>query len=321
MSDNVEFNIKEFDMHKIGKDKIVLFIGKRHTGKSMLAKDYLYHNQDIPIGTCVSPTDEYNKTFADIMPSMFIHEEFTPELLEKFIHRQKVITKRKKNDPEYRDIDNRAFLIFDDCLYDAKSWVNDKNMRFIFMNGRHVGITFLLTMQYLLGIPPNLRAQCDFIFICKETKTAIKRKLYEYYAGMFPSFDMFNQVLKECTKDYGCLVIDNTTTSDRLEDQVFWYKADIDALKNFKLCDDVFWQAERKNELTDPVDEMHKTDYSKYGARNKTNINVHRLTIDNEIQPKELAQNYNDVIKNRYNNNVRTPSRRNNLFNPNYLYS
>ena len=280
MSGFLEFNIRQFDMSKVGDNKIIIFIGKRGTGKSKLVLDYLYHNQDIPMGTCVSPTEEFSRTFSNKIPDMFIHEEFTTELLEKFVHRQKVITKKKENDNAYRAIDHRAFLIFDDCLYDAKNWVNDKNMRFIFMNGRHVGITFLLTMQYLLGIPPNLRANVDYIFICKETKTTIKRKLYEYYAGMFPTFEMFNQVLNECTKDYGCLVIDNTTSSDKLEDQVFWYRADVAKLNHFRLCDPLFWEATPRTDIIDEGenDKMHReVDYYRHTHKNKPGVSVHRL--------------------------------------------
>lgn len=277
---SLEFNIREFDMNQIGEHPVCIFIGKRRTGKSILVLDYLYHNQDIPMGTCISPTDEFNRTFSGKIPDMFIHEEFTPELLEKFVHRQKIMSKRRESDSQYSDVDTRSFLIFDDCLYDAKNWVNDKNIRFIFMNGRHVGITFLLTMQYLLGIPPNLRSNVDYVFICKETKTNVKRKLFEYYAGMFPTFEMFNQVLNECTKDYGCMVIDNTTSSDKLDDQVFWYKSDIANLKKFKLCDDIFWKAHAKNEVYDKDDDelYKKPDYYRYTSGNKKrNFNVHRL--------------------------------------------
>ena len=52
------------------------------------------------------------------------------------------------------NIDPRAFLILDDCLYD-QSWVKDVNIRSLFMNGRHYKILFILTMQFALGIPPN----------------------------------------------------------------------------------------------------------------------------------------------------------------------
>jgi len=305
----VEFNIRQFDMSKVGKNRVICCIGKRHTGKSVLVLDYLYHNQDIPLGSCVSPTDEYNKTFSGKIPDMFIHEEYNADLLEKFVHRQKIITKRRENDPSYKNIDHRAFLIFDDCLSDAKAWINDKNIKFLFYNGRHIGITFILTMQYLLGIPPSLRSNIDFIFICKETKTTNKKKLYEYYAGLFPTYDMFSQVLDECTKDYGCLVIDNTTSSDKLEDQAFWYKADITKLKNFKLCDEMFWSAPAKNEIYDqPEDELApKPNYQRYSnSRNKSQFNIHRL--------QKQDDDYS-TSNNRSNTNFKKD------FNPQRLYS
>jgi hypothetical protein len=293
---SVTFDIREFDMSKIGDGKVIIFIGKRHTGKSMLVLDYLRYNQNIPMGTCVSPTDEYNQTFAKVIPDMFIHNEFTPELLDKFVKRQKVMAKRKNEDPAYKNVDNRAFLIFDDCLYDAKNWINDPNMRFIFMNGRHVGITFLLTMQYLLGIPPNLRANVDYIFICKETKITLKKKLFEYYAGMFPSYEMFCSVLDECTKDYGCLVIDNTTSSDKLEEQVFFYKADINNLKNFRLCDDMFWEAPTKTQLYQPDDDAleYKPNYNRYNSRrNKAQYAINRLKKSATPNNASKVVNYN----------------------------
>ena len=53
----------------------------------------------------------------------------------------------------YSDINPNAFLILDDCLYDA-SWAKDKNIKTCFMNGRHWHILFIITMQYPLGIPP-----------------------------------------------------------------------------------------------------------------------------------------------------------------------
>ena len=42
-----DFNIdlKKFDMSKIKDDKVVVFIGKRDTGKSFLIRDLLYYHQ------------------------------------------------------------------------------------------------------------------------------------------------------------------------------------------------------------------------------------------------------------------------------------
>ena len=147
----MSIKLKKFDMSSIEEHKIIVMIGKRGTGKSFLIKDLLFHKSDIPVGTVVSPTEKMNKFFSDFIPPIFIHEEYSPELVRNILKRQSDII-RKINTGEYGDeVDPRAFLIFDDCLYDDK-WAKDKNMRAIFMNGRHFKLTFLLTMQFPLNL-------------------------------------------------------------------------------------------------------------------------------------------------------------------------
>ena len=137
-----------------------------------------------------------------------------------------------------------AFLILDDCLFD-NSWVRDNNIRSLFMNGRHYKILFIITMQYALGIPPNLRTNIDYVFILRENYVSNRKRLYEHYAGMFPTFEMFCQVMDQCTENYECLVINNSAKSNRLEDQVFWYKAAPHA--EFKIGAPEFWQHHNRN--------------------------------------------------------------------------
>ena len=122
-------------------------------------------------------------------------------------------------------IDPRAFVILDDCLYDA-SWTRDKMMRLLFMNGRHWKIMLIITMQYPLGIPPNLRTNIDYVFILREPYIKNRRIIHENYAGMFPTFESFAQIMDQCTENYECLIINNNAKSNRLSDQIFWYKAE-----------------------------------------------------------------------------------------------
>jgi hypothetical protein len=56
---------------------------------------------------------------------------------------------------------------------------------------------------------------------------------------MFPTFEIFCQVMDQCTENFECLVIDNTTKSNKLEDTVFWYKAD--SRPSFRVCQDEYW--------------------------------------------------------------------------------
>ena len=45
--------LKKFDMKSIRDDKVIVFIGKRETGKSFLVKDLLYHKRDMLTGTVI----------------------------------------------------------------------------------------------------------------------------------------------------------------------------------------------------------------------------------------------------------------------------
>jgi translation elongation factor EF-1alpha len=45
-------------MKRIPQDAVVIFIGKRRTGKSTLVRDLLYYHQDMPVGTIISGTEE-----------------------------------------------------------------------------------------------------------------------------------------------------------------------------------------------------------------------------------------------------------------------
>ena len=87
--------------------------------------------------------------------------------------------------------DPRLVTILDDCLYDDR-WTKDKAIKTIFMNGRHYKILFLVTMQYPLGIPPSLRCNIDYVFILRENIMNNRKRIYDNYAGMFPTFDVFS---------------------------------------------------------------------------------------------------------------------------------
>jgi len=224
----MQLHIKKFDPSSISPDKVLIFLGKRNTGKSFLVRDILYYNRDIPIGTVISPTEGANKFYSNIVPGLFIHDEYTPELLDNVVKRQKLIQKKiNKETMMYGkcSIDPRAFLILDDCLYDG-CWKRDKNVRYLFMNGRHIKVFLLITMQYVLGVPPDLRTNVDYVFILRENNYGNRRRMYENYCSVFPSFEIFCDCMDALTEGYGCLVIDNTSKSNKLEDNVFWYCAE-----------------------------------------------------------------------------------------------
>ena len=269
--------LKKFDITNISSDKVCVFIGKRETGKSFLVKDLLYYHRNIPLGTVISGTESANCFYGNIIPSLFIHDQYTPEIVGNALKRQKIVVKKINKEKESygkSNIDPRAFLILDDCLYD-QSWIRDSNIRSLFMNGRHYKILFIITMQYALGIPPSLRTNIDYVFILRENYVSNRKRLYEHYAGMFPTFEIFCQVMDQCTEDYNCLVINNNAKSNKLEDQVFWYKAD--GHPEFKIGAQEFWQHHNSN-FNDNYDSEEETDFVAPRKRGPT-INVKKTNF------------------------------------------
>jgi len=264
----MSLKLKKFDMSMIKDDSVVVMIGKRNTGKSFLTKDLLFHHQDLPCGTIISPTEHANRFYSDIVPPIFIHDKYDPKITQEFMKRQKVLKKRIVNGEG--DIDGRAFLIMDDCLYDNK-WKSDEIIREIFLNGRHFNIFYLLLMQYAIGIPPNLRSNIDWVFILRDSNIQNRKKLFECYAGMFPSFETFCQTMDACTENFECLVIHNCSRSNKIEDQVFWYKAN--SHEDFRVCCPDAWSFSEQNyHPEDEEDELTITDLFKKKSKFKLNI-------------------------------------------------
>jgi len=229
--------LKKFKPENMADDKVCVFIGKRGTGKSTLVTDILYCKKHLKAGIVMSATEEGNHHYKQYVPDLFIYGDYEREAIERVLDRQKQLIGAGKKD-------TGAFILLDDCMYDRK-FMKDVCIRQCFMNGRHWKIFFMLTMQYCMDLTPDLRANVDYVFILRENVIQNREKLYKAFFGIFPTFDMFNQVMTACTENYECLVLDNTSKSNKIQDCVFWYKAKI--RQNFRIGSPALWNYHKKN--------------------------------------------------------------------------
>ena len=274
----MSLELKKFDMKSISfkpndsKGPVIFLLGRRDTGKSFLVRDLLYYHQDIPIGTVISGTEEGNGFYGKMVPKLFIHNEYNTAIIENILKRQRSVLKQIKKEMEtYKksNIDPRTFVIMDDCLYD-NTWSRDKIMRLLFLNGRHWKVILIVTMQYPLGVPPTLRTNIDYVFLLREPYIANRKRIYENYAGMFPTYESFAQVMDQCTENYECLVINNNVKSNKLQDQVFWYKAE--AHNDFKLGSKEFWELSKGVQSDDEEEQYDPANTKKRGQGPKINV-------------------------------------------------
>jgi DNA replicative helicase MCM subunit Mcm2 (Cdc46/Mcm family) len=239
-----EIHIKQLDLDMINPNAInfenpdqggskIVIIGKPGTGKSTLLASLLYAKRDIfPSGMVVSGTEDSNGFYSRIMPPSFVHTKYNEDKINNFIVRQK-LAKRHLPNPW-------AVLLLDDCTDDPKI-LSRPQFQGIFKNGRHWKMLFFLSLQYCMDVRPVIRTNVDGTFILRESNLRNRRSLYENYCGAIPTFDMFCQIMDQITNDYTALYIHNSTTSNNLEDIVFYYKAQ-PVPSNFRFGNKDFWK-------------------------------------------------------------------------------
>jgi hypothetical protein len=260
----MNITIRKFDPSKMDDRRTVMLIGKRNTGKSVLAKDLMFYRRHIPVGMVMSGTEEGNGWYSTWVPDCFIYNDFDKGAVEKLIARQRRLAKLGQLQP--------AFLVLDDCMYDKKI-MREKCIRQIYMNGRHWAIFCLTTAQYIADAGPEIRNNCDYVFVLRENIQQNRERLWRMFFGIFPTLDSFSAALEACTENYGCLVLDNTSKSNKLEDCVFWYKAKV--RNDFRMGSPLLWHFHSRN-YNPNYDEQDEAPHE-LGNRRKQLVSIQKL--------------------------------------------
>lgn len=219
-------------MKSIKPDRISILISPRGGGKSTLIQDILYQlRKQMPVVVAMSPTESSNHAYREIIPDSYIYGDFETSTMEMIMNRQ--IKKVEQYEDPYGPFehDGKRYahnpfiaVILDDAMANKSTW-KTKIVRDVFLNGRHRKIFMVFAVQYLMDLSIELRSNVDYVWALAEDSFKNKQRLYENFFSMFPNFDMFRQVMDQCTEDFGCLVLDKTIKSNKIEDKCFYYKA------------------------------------------------------------------------------------------------
>lgn len=228
-----EIHIKELDLEMLspnasdymatGKDRKggtkLIVIGKPKTGKSTLIKSILYSKkQYIPVGLAICGSEDSNGDYANHFPSTFVYSEYSEEVLENFRTRQKM-AKRHLSNPW-------GVCLLDDCTSDTSVFKRPLQHDY-YKLGRHWDMLYIVSLQYAMDILPVIRTTVDGVFILREPNLKNRKVLYENYASIIPSFDLFCSIMDVITDDKTALYIHNITDNNDWLECVFWYKAKI----------------------------------------------------------------------------------------------
>ena len=224
--------IKEFDLNSIPPTKPtdngcgvkIVVIGKAGTGKSTVIQALLASKAHIaPVIQVFNGTEDSNGSYSARCPPICVYDKLDLNAMISFKNRQTIAGKHIPENPW-------AIQIIDDCTDDPKH-LRHPIFQAYYKNGRHWHMIHILSLQYSLDIMPNIRSNIDYCFIMKETVKKNRKKLYENYCpDCVESQDDFNILLDELTENYSALVINNRATSHKIEDMIFYFKADPNAI-------------------------------------------------------------------------------------------
>lgn len=251
MADQKTLQIKKFRMDAIKKRKNIVVIGKRGSGKSILMKDILYHiRKRVDTAFAMSPTHESVKMFESIMPKSHVYDGYSLDTIQNLIAVMASLVSQGK--------EREVALCTDDCMFE-KGIMKTEEMRLIHMNGRHYNIWYINSVQYITDMGPAIRTNVDYVFALKENTIAGKKRLYDFFFGVFPDFKEFCLTFDKCTENHSCLVLDNSTPHSSIEDCIFHYTANPDIGK-FRIGRTIYYKLDHlyKREAEQANSDRHK---------------------------------------------------------------
>lgn len=258
-------SVGSFDIKSACDKKFnALLVGKRNTGKSTVIQDILYYanKTNIPRVCVFSGTEEANGFYRQFVPTTFIYNDScVEEQLTEILKSQKDLTKRKKWNLIPEDTDLRILIVLDDVGY-KKGTLRSEVLRQIFMNGRHYSITMVLACQYIMDAPVDIRTNCDFVYVLKQT-SCIENLHRTFFSGFDKKRD-FKTVLDLCTQNYECLVLDNTKPTTDVSQVCFYYKAKLG--RQFKFGSSALWNYHSKWNLSEEEKFMRDEKLKSCGA-------------------------------------------------------
>lgn len=209
-------NIPLFNPQLARNDAMWAIIGPRGSGKSCLLKDLLYRTKDM-----------FNIGYADVGSLSAL------EMCREFLPHDNVTLNQNKEALQgiLSDVDriNHALFVEDDL---ASKHLRNTEQDNLYTNGRHLKISKFTTCQTIIQFPQNLRSNLDYIFFAYNSNLDDQKRIWEKYCGGISSFQEFQSIFKQTTKDHSFIVIDNTTTND----SIFYYKASLD-IPSFQIGD------------------------------------------------------------------------------------
>lgn len=229
-----KFNINKSytDSHGAWSHPLGVIFGARRTGKSTNIASLCYDIKD-KFGSVYrfSPTadmvkSDKTKVFGNIFPRAFCFSSPKPGQLTRIREFQSFLVRVRPS--VLMPHETNCLIILDDLSSD-RNLAQGSELETFACNGRNIGITVFLAVQYYNQIPPSVRENCDFFMTNFCRSTVSRKKMFTEIFSIFDKQETFYSCLDSVTKEIGhSLVfanIEGVEDKSDITNCVFHYKS------------------------------------------------------------------------------------------------
>ncbi len=212
--------------NEIQPDKLIVFFGKRRTGKSFCARHLAYTGRALFNYGMVLCDTKFNQYWQKYFPRDYVHE-FDPIILRMFIDQQGKEVESWILAGEPRKWNPYKLIILDDVVSPNFRYVEEVTT--FATKGRHYRTCVFLMTQYPRLIATSTRVNTDFAFIFFQQNILEKEAIATEYLNMIPKEAAMQLVEKhtqveEDDQQRTILVINLMANTIQLERKVFTYE-------------------------------------------------------------------------------------------------
>ena len=201
----MEIDYNNFDISSVEKNSTIFITGSNSCDdtkrKRSIGMCLLNHMKNQGVSTVILCANK--KKFGDKMGNRC--EKYDSNSLENIISLQ--MDKRKKNKKMTTCNEEQIAVLIDSSI--SHLIKTDKFFREIMFNGKCYGIIQIIVSDSIIQFTPEIRSNMDYIITLPNNDYKYLKRFYEYYAGVYPSFNAFTKSLEQITRDDFCMVISN----------------------------------------------------------------------------------------------------------------
>lgn len=222
----IEYGLRPFDPGAIRDYSSMIVCGGRRTGKSFCMRDIVYHLRKRVYDCYVfSGTRDEEHPWEKYTPEKYVtyvQADFPNDDLQAKLDNQKV---RKEIAESHGVKCPPSLIIFEDLEFLSKPMWKHQSIREVFLNGRWDKTFAIAAVQYLNRIELSVRSMMDYAVFMMENNASVRDRIWKQFCGILPTMQEFETVFMQCTEEHKCLVVDCRSTSYKVDEMLFWYKA------------------------------------------------------------------------------------------------